>query len=242
MRKQLIFILSLWLSASSLAQPSDPLRQAFTEPDRSARPWVFWYWMHGAVSRAGITADLEAMREAGIGGAYLMPIKDTLHRLPFRPFVRQGSTEWWSMLRFAFEEAKRLDLRLGMHVSDGFALAGGPWISPERSMQKLTWSTLTVHSQASTAIKMPLPPIRENHYRDIGVFAYPMKPNGSNDLGVHLPIVTASDGSHPNFLADPARLPRETFRNDTSAWIQYAYDQPLTMRSLRIHTGGNNYQ
>ena len=242
MRKEFIFILSLWLSVATLAQQTDTLRHAFSSPDRSARPWVFWYWMHGAVSRAGITADLEAMREAGIGGAYLMPIKDTLHRLPFRPFIRQGSTEWWSMLRFAFEEAKRLDLRLGMHVSDGFALAGGPWISPERSMQKLTWSTLTVHGQASTAIKMPLPPIRENHYRDIAVFAYPMKPNGSNDLGVHLPIVTASDGSHPNFLAAPARLPRETFRNDTSAWIQYAYDQPLTMRSLRIHTGGNNYQ
>ncbi len=28
------------------------------------------------------------------------------------------------------QEAKRLHFQLGMHVSDGFALAGGPWIKP----------------------------------------------------------------------------------------------------------------
>ena len=38
------------------------------------------------------------------------------------------------------QEAKRLDLKLAMHVSDGFALAGGPWITPELSMQKLVWT------------------------------------------------------------------------------------------------------
>src|SRR5690606_41405447 len=40
-----------------------------------AKPWVFWYWMHSAYSKEGITADLEAMKEIGISGAYLAPIK-----------------------------------------------------------------------------------------------------------------------------------------------------------------------
>ena len=38
-------------------------------------PGLFWYWMYGAVSKEGITADLEAMKHAGLGGTYLMPIK-----------------------------------------------------------------------------------------------------------------------------------------------------------------------
>ena len=46
--------------------------------------------MNGAVTPAGITADLEAMKEAGIGGAYLMPIKDVENppaiSLPARQF------------------------------------------------------------------------------------------------------------------------------------------------------------
>jgi alpha-L-rhamnosidase len=47
----------------------DIIEDAFLHPPQSAKPWVFWYWLHGAVSKAGITADLEAMKEVGIGGA-----------------------------------------------------------------------------------------------------------------------------------------------------------------------------
>ncbi len=63
------------ISAQSFS--ADDLEKNFLNPPASAKPWVFWYWMHAAVSKEGITADLEAMKEVGIGGAYLMPIKDT---------------------------------------------------------------------------------------------------------------------------------------------------------------------
>src|SRR3954451_12494945 len=46
----------------------------FKNPPQEALPWVFWYWIVAAVSKEGITADLEAMKAAGIGGAYLMSI------------------------------------------------------------------------------------------------------------------------------------------------------------------------
>src|SRR5213595_3317450 len=128
------------LTAQTKQQP-DLIEKAFRNPPASAKPWVFWYWMHAAVSREGITADLEAMKEVGIGGAYLMPIQDTLSSIPFSPTVRQLTPEWWNMVKFAMQEAKRLDLKLAMHVSDGFALAGGPWITPELSMQKVVWSS-----------------------------------------------------------------------------------------------------
>jgi hypothetical protein len=118
----------------------DAIEKNFLNPPQSAKPWVFWYWMNGAVSKEGITADLEAMKEVGIGGAYLMTIKDTSSAIPFQPTVRQLTPEWWAMVKFAMQEAKRLGLQLGMHVSDGFALAGGPWITPDLSMQKLVWT------------------------------------------------------------------------------------------------------
>src|SRR5687768_4498595 len=84
------------------------IEEDFLNPPESARPWVFWYWMHGAISKEGITADLEAMKEVGIGGAYLMPIKDTSSAIPFEPKVRQLTSEWWQMVKFAIQEAKRL--------------------------------------------------------------------------------------------------------------------------------------
>ena len=44
------------------------LRQQFVNSSvQEARPWTFWYWMFGAVTPEGITADLEAMHRVGLG-------------------------------------------------------------------------------------------------------------------------------------------------------------------------------
>jgi hypothetical protein len=212
------------------------IEQTFLHPPSSAKPWVFWYWMHAAVSKAGITADLEAMKQVGIGGAYLMPIQDTLSSIPFTPTVRQLTPEWWDMVKFAMQEAKRLDLKLAMHVSDGFALAGGPWITPALSMQKLTWSKTYV-SSVTTKIKLAQPPTNEGYYKDVAVFAYPAAANKNV-----VATVTASNGTTPQFLFAADKNNKQSFKSDTACWIQYQYEQPFTCRSITIHTAGNNYQ
>lgn len=85
--------------------------------------------MFGAVSKEGITADLEAMKRAGLGGTYLMPIKGIKEGPQYNGKAQQLTPEWWEMVRFSMEEADRLGLKLGMHICDGFALAGGPWMT-----------------------------------------------------------------------------------------------------------------
>ena len=50
----------------------------------TTRPWTFWYWMYGAVSEAGIKADLQAMKDVGLGGCYLMPIRGSQERPTIR--------------------------------------------------------------------------------------------------------------------------------------------------------------
>lgn len=222
----------------------DTLRQHFLSPPASAKPWVFWYWMQAAVSKRGITADLEAMKEAGIGGAYLMPIKDTANPPYIQPAVRQLSSEWWTMVRFAQQEAKRLGLQLALHVSDGFALAGGPWITPELSMQKITWSSIQVSGNRQFNDTLPLPPCNENYYRDIAVFAFRER-GGEVAALANPPVVTTSiTGADAQFLAaNNRRAPsgRHVSSNEP-CWIQYAYDKPFTCRTIIIRTGGNNYQ
>ena len=68
--KQRIFAISLlaWIAISpSGAQQTHSLREQYLNPSDEAKPWTFWYWMYGAVSKEGITADLEAMKHAGLG-------------------------------------------------------------------------------------------------------------------------------------------------------------------------------
>src|SRR2546425_6590367 len=84
------------------------LDELFRHPPQQAKPWVFWYWMQAAASKEGITADLQAMKEAGIGGAYMMFIKGSANPPLINPPAEQLSPVWWQLVKFAMEEAKRL--------------------------------------------------------------------------------------------------------------------------------------
>ena len=233
-----ICITMIALQAARAQWPVPATAQALRQPEPMARPWVFWYWMHGAVSKQGITADLEAMQQVGIGGAYLMPIKDTTSKIPFDNPVRQLTPQWWDMVHFAMQEASRLGLHLGMHVSDGFALAGGPWITPELSMQKLVWTKTLVERGRQMPITLPQPQAHAGFYKEVAVLAYPVNFNPEADSTV--PVVTTSTGQPAQYLSDSQA--GEAFKSDEPCWIQYQYSRPVTVRSLTIKTGGNTYQ
>ena len=217
------------------------LEQQFKNSPATARPWVFWYWMQGAVSNAGITADLEAMQLAGIGGAYLVPVKDTSAAIPFQPAVIQLTHEWWAMVHFAMQEANRLHLQLAMRVSDGFALVGSPWITPEKSMQQLVWTKEYLKGGTGKELFLEQPLTVQNYYKDIAVFAYPANSAQAFSDTTQVPTVSTSTGARASFLCFDIES-KESFKSDTACWIQYRYHHPFTVRSIRILTPGNNYQ
>ncbi|WP_114781698.1 glycosyl hydrolase [Botryobacter ruber] len=228
--------------ATTSTAPASALSLAFQTPPAAAQPWVFWYWMHASASKEGITADLEAMKEAGIGGAYLMPIKGVKNPPLFEPVVEQLTPRWWEMVQYAMNEAKRLGLEIAMHASDGFALAGGPWITPELSMQKVVWSTTQTDGGRRFSGKLPQPPTNENYYRDIAVLAYPTPEGAGVSTFTVVPKVTSNkpDAPTPQFLVQEGN--KENFSSKEPCWIQYAFDKPFTCRTIVIRTNGNNFQ
>ncbi|MDN3587649.1 glycosyl hydrolase [Pedobacter aquatilis] len=205
----------------------------------SAKPWVFWYWVKGAVSKEGITSDLEAMKTNGIAGAYLMSIQGPDKTPVYSPPAVQLTPEWWKLVEFAMNEAKRLDLKIGMHVSDGFALAGGPWITPELSMQKVVWSKINI-SKSATKINLPKPKHKENYYKDIAVYAY-LSPAGEGiSTRAIIPKITASNGADASGLVKVGN--KISFGSNEPCYIQYEFDKPFTCRTITIKISGNNYQ
>ena len=232
----------LTIASNSFAQADtyQQLYKDFKRPPQQAKPWVFWYWMYASVTKEGIKADLEAMKEAGIGGAYLMSIKDTSSKIKGVAPVRQLSEEWWDMVVFAMKEAKRLGLQLGMHVSDGFALAGGPWITPELSMQKAVWADTVIAGGQNFSAILPQPETNEGFYKEIAVYAFPTPGGEEKTTQTVLPVVTTSDGTDASFLI--AKNNQRNFGTRDTCWIQYQFDQPFTCRSIVIKTNGNNYQ
>jgi hypothetical protein len=239
-KKNLFVYLLIVLSTITSAQnKSVNLRQAFHSPPEDAKPWVIWYWLHGAISAEGITADIKAMKEAGIGGAYLMTIKDTTKPSVYQPAARQLTPLWWKMVKHAMTEAKRFNVKLALHISDGFALAAGPWIKPEASMQKIVWTQTHVQGGKTFNDTLATPETLENYYRDVAVFAFPsLKGRGVSTVTIK-PVVSTSTGVDASFLANP--LNTKNFNSDDSCWIQYSFEKPFTLRSLVIRSR-NNYQ
>src|SRR5437588_124084 len=111
MPNRLLYLLAMMLIVAVESAPGADLEAVFRHPPEAARPWVYWYWMNAAVSREGITADLEAMKQAQIGGAYLMPIKGATSPPLIDPPVEQLTPQWWAMVRYAASEADRLGLK-----------------------------------------------------------------------------------------------------------------------------------
>jgi len=204
------------------------------------RPWVFWYWIDAAVSREGIKADLESMSKAGIEGAYLMFIKGEKQPPLYQPAAIQLSDYWWDCLKFAFSEAKKLNIKLALHISDGFAVAGGPWITPELSMQKLVFSELFVKGPTNYFNKLPQPEINENFYKDIAVYAIPIDSTYLLTSFSIKPIVITSIGDDASFLVEKGN--KQVFKSNNPCWIQYNFEKPFTCRSITIFNNNTNYQ
>ena len=209
------------------------LATAFHDPPAEAKPWVYWYWMNAAVTRAGITADLEAMKAAGIGGAYLMPIEGATRPPLIDPPAEQLNPVWWDCVRWAFTEADCFGLKLAMYVCDGFATAGGPWITPELSMQKVVWSETQVAGGDRVELALAQPETNAGYYRDIAVLAFPELAGAGVSSRSAAPVVTSSlPGPPPFFL--PGGPGEGTFVSENPCWIQYAFPEPFTCRSLTI--------
>ena len=104
-----------------------------------AKPWTFWNWKYGSVSRPGIHADLTGMKNVGMGGIWLMPVRETGERLESQDGVAQLSPEFWKMMDYSFQLADSLDFDMGIHV-----LPGNPLVLPAESMQKVVWTDTIV--------------------------------------------------------------------------------------------------
>ncbi len=160
----------------------------FLNPSNDARPWVYWFWINGNLSKEGITADLEAMQRVGIGGVLIMEVDGS----PQGP-VAFGTKSWKEMFRFACVEANRLGLEINMNDGAGWTGSGGPWNTPENSMQHVSHTEITVEGGKTFNNELPKPGLKDSrsaepgglqnkdapaeYYRDIAVIAFPTPSN-----------------------------------------------------------------
>ena len=211
------FLTGMMLPAGmAVAAPANSSIEAqFRTPPPSARPWVYWFWINGNISKEGITADLESMRQAGIGGVLWMEVSGPWWA-PDGP-VQALSPRWHEAMQWAIAECQRLGLEFDLSLDFGYG-SGGPHITPELSMQQLVWSETAVEGGQPLELKLERAEVNRDvsawlrpgarisesvlnaigntdSYRDVAVVAIPL-PLAPADRAFRIPQIVNWNGLH----------------------------------------------
>ena len=218
--------LTLAVDSPLSAQAGNPgagtLEEAFRNPPSTAFARTWWHWMNGNISEIGITRDLEAMKRVGCSGFQIFQVGSGIAKGP----VDYGSPQHIHLLQHAAREANRLGLEFAMHNCPGWSSSGGPWITPELSMQVVTWSETLVAGGRSVDVTLREPPARQNYYRDAMVLAIPSAP------GEDAQPLKVTSNSGP---VQPAALNGDPSAGvEVTAFLLLEYAEPVEARSVAI--------
>lgn len=175
----------------------DMLMEGFTNPPDSVKPWVYWYWISDNNTREGVTRDLEAMAEVGIGEALIGNIG-----YEGMQYGNPGilSEEWWQMIEHTIREGKRTGVNIGLFNCPGWSQSGGPWVNPEESMRYLLYSELEIEGGKKLELKLVKP---SEFFQQVRVLAFPVPDNEHSTLNrINSIISTIPQLESPDNLID----------------------------------------
>ena len=98
------------------------------EVSPEARPGAYWWWPGSAVTKKGLTWNLQTYRKAGWGNMGVIGIYGV--RGEEDRFIDVFSPKWFEMFNHAVAEAKRLGMNIDLTPSSGWRM-GGPHVTTE---------------------------------------------------------------------------------------------------------------
>jgi alpha-L-rhamnosidase len=159
----------------------------FAAPPDAYKPHAWWHWLGANFSKEGITKDLHAMKESGIGGVVVFNAPSWLNPgQNLWPQQTYRSMAYWDALGHTLSEAKKLDMAVGIQNTPGWSTTGGPWILPEQGMQAAAFSVTEVSGAGKISIRLPNPKENEKTaacFKDVAVMAVPAhRKAGADDV------------------------------------------------------------
>jgi hypothetical protein len=152
----------LLLAAAVHGQTLDRILRDFSNPPKSARPWVRWWLPGGDIDADELRREIAAMDEAGFGGAEIQAFRvglnpdmtdATLARVNDYP-----TRSFYGKIRAALEEAKSRGMRIDLTLGSGWPFGGGEAITPELASIELRSMHRTVKGPTMFREKLQLPP------------------------------------------------------------------------------------
>ena len=235
------------------------LQEGWNNPPQSARTRVWWHWMNGNITKDGVRKDLEWMKRIGLGGVHNFDAALGTPTIVDKRLIYMDEG-WQDAFACAVETADELGLEFTIASAPGWSSTGGPWVEPKDAMKRLVWRTVEGSGAIDTALPEPYTHTGAfqdgsaagrgsgaelEFYEDIAVIAV-RQPEGHASAASLGAVVTSSGGNFTleqltnGSLADAVLLPRDDKAG--FAWIQYAFPEPVTVRSLTmVGAGGGGF-
>jgi hypothetical protein len=154
----------------SAIEADTSLYSIFKNPDTIYRPFVRWWWNGDKIEKAELARELRLLKEAGIGGVEINPIKFPARTNDIgKRSVQWLSDEWIELLQFAFDEAKSLGMTCDLIVGSGWPF-GAEWLEGDERSQVVVIGTkklegpldyevslFDLYKEADPAISSPFP-------------------------------------------------------------------------------------
>ncbi len=205
----------------------------FETPADSNTVWCYWYWINDDISKEGITKDLEAMKKAGIGAAFIGNIN---------PAGKDGkvpmlSEDWWSHMVHAVTEGKRVGVDIGIFNCPGWSQSGGPWVTSEMAMRYLTFSETKVTGPNKIDIKLVQP---KKEFQDTHTLAF-LTPKAENRNLHEMGVIVNSSPEISNlskaFDGDTATFIKFDVSGNSEISININLDKPIIARQVSLTPG-----
>ena len=212
----------------------------FSKPAKNYQPKTWMHAMNGNLSKPGFTEDFKAMADAGIGGAIFFHVHRRNKPYSSRGPVRFNTDEFIDTLVHAAAEADKNDIEFGVHNADGWTSSGGPWVTPELSMKRITWSeqALNINQNNGQKVIPPQPGFYENFYRDVAVIALPANKFNQSNAFANAKVTVSDPSLNADMLTDDDWDSVLTFKEnpDNNYWVQVEVKDATALRSLQIET------
>ncbi|MDR1594738.1 MAG: glycoside hydrolase family 2 [Prevotellaceae bacterium] len=137
---------------SANQENGDELYSLFCDPPVTAKPFVRWWWNGDKVTASELLRELDVLKDAGIGGVEINPIKfpvaDDL-AIPSLPWL---SPEWIEMVKITLKGAEERGLVCDIIVGSGWPF-GAEFLEGDERSQLITIASRKVQGTGVVSIE-----------------------------------------------------------------------------------------
>nr|WP_319509530.1 glycosyl hydrolase [uncultured Draconibacterium sp.] len=214
------------------------IKKGFQSPTDNNTLWCYWYWINDDISKEGITKDLLAMKEAGIGAALI----GNINPAGIDGKVPMLSEDWWAHMVHAVTEGKRIGVDIGIFNCPGWSQSGGPWVDYTKAMRYLTYSETKVTGPAKVNVKLVQPQVE---FQDTHTLAF-LAPADENRNLSKLGAKVDSDSNMQNLqnLVDGDLKTSVSFKLERETEISFDINlsEEMTARQISITPGNDAFK